>query len=138
MLLRNQDVFKMEGEPLGRTSLVKHDIKTTTEQPIKQRAHRLPIHQREEAKRQVEEMLRDDIIEPSHSPWPNPVVLVKKKDNSTRFCIDYRKLNAISIKDAYPLPRIDDSLDSLAGARCFSTLDLASGYWQVGMTRRQS
>ena len=134
MLARNQGVFKTEGKSLGRTTLVKHDIKTTSEQPIKQRARRLPISQREIAEQEVEKMLVEDIIEPSHSPWASPIVLVTKKDGSTRFCVDYRKLNAISIKDAYPLPRIDDSLDSLAGATCFSTLDLASGYWQVGLT----
>ena len=71
-------------------------------------------------------MLKDDIVEPFSSPWASSVVLVKKKDGSTQFCIGYRKLNAISIKDACPLPRIGDSL--------FSTLNLASGYWQVGMT----
>ena len=134
MLARNQGVFKTEGKSLGRTTLVKHDIKTTTEQPIKQRARRIPIHQREVAEQEVEKMLKEDIIEPSHSPWASPIVLVRKKDGSTRFCVDYRKLNAVSIKDAYPLPRIDDTLDSLAGATCFSTLDLASGYWQVGLT----
>ena len=134
MLIRNQHAFQCEGEPLGRTDKVKHHIETTDPTPIKQRARRFPIHQRDEGNKIVEEMLSADVIEPSSSPWSSPVVLVKKKDGSTRFCIDYRKLNAVSIKDSYPLPRIDDSLDALAGAKCFSTLDLASGYWQVGMT----
>ena len=134
MLIRNQKAFQCEGEPLGRTDRVKHHIETTDPTPIKQRARRFPIHQRDEGNRIVEEMLSADVIEPSSSPWSSPVVLVKKKDGSTRFCIDYRKLNAVSVKDSYPLPRIDDSLDALAGAKCFSTLDLASGYWQVGMT----
>ena len=134
LLQRNKEAFKFKDSPLGKTEMVKHDIVTTTQQPIKQRARRFPIHQREEGQRLVDEMLSQGVIEPSTSPWASPVVLVKKKSGETRFCIDYRKLNAISIKDAYPLPRIDDCLDALAGAKCFSTLDLASGYWQVGMT----
>ena len=75
-------------------------------------------------------MLESRAIEASDSPWFSPIVLVKK-DGSTRFCIDYRKLNAITRKDAYPLPRVDHTLDTLAGSKLFSTLDLATGYWQV-------
>jgi transposase InsO family protein len=134
LLLKHQDAFQCEGEPLGRTNVVKHDINTSTSQPMKQKARRFPIHQRGEGEKIVQEMLEGNVIEPSTSPWASPVVLVKKKDGSTRFCIDYRKLNSVTIKDAYPLPRIDESLDALSGAQFFSTLDLASGYWQVGMT----
>jgi len=78
-------------------------------------------------------MLSKNIICPSQSPWASPIVLVAKNDGSTRFCVDYRKLSTIARKDAYPLPRVDDSLDTLTGSRWFSTLDLKNGYWQVEM-----
>ena len=83
----------------------------------------------------VAEMLTSGQIEASDSLWSSPVVLVTKKDGGTRFCVNYRQLNDATTKDAYPLPRIDDTLDMLAGKQWFSTLDLASGYWQVSLSR---
>ena len=78
-------------------------------------------------------MLDHDVIHSSNSPWSSSVIMVKKKDESWRFCIDYHKLNAVTCHDAYPLPRIDATLDSLAGATYFTTQDQASGYWQVAV-----
>jgi len=78
-------------------------------------------------------MLSRDILQQSTSPWASPIVFVKKKDGSTRFRIDYRKLNSVTCRDAYPFPWIDDTLDTLSGSQWFSTLDLLSGYWQVEM-----
>ena len=91
----------------------------------------MPPLQRELADREVDKMLEKGFILPSDSPWASPIVLVTEKDGSTRFCIDYRWLNNVTQKDAYPLPNINETLETLSGAEWFNTLDLASGYWQV-------
>ena len=102
--------------------------------PIRQTARRLGPEKEAEVEKQVQKLLKKKLIEPADSAWSAPVVLVRKKDNSWRFCIDYRKLNAVTRHDAYPLPRIDESLDALTGSQLFSTLDLVSGYWQVPLS----
>jgi dUTPase len=126
-----QDVFSRDSSDLGRTGITKHKIDVGDIQPIRQPTRTLPLAKKEEAAKIVTEMEEQGVIEPSCSPWVSPVVLVKKKDGSTRFCVDYRKLNAVTKKDSYPLPRIDTSLHSFQGSTFFSTLDLKSGYWQV-------
>ena len=100
---------------------------------FKQNPYRQPLKKRQQVDQCISEMLRDGIIEPSDSPYASPICLVKKPDNSVRFCVDYRKLNSITTKDAHPLPLIQDIFDNLAGAKVFSTLDLKSGYWQIPM-----
>ena len=124
-------LFAMGTLDLGKTNLVKHKIELTDYTPIKDRYRRIPPHQYEEVRKHLKEMLDVGAIRRSNSPWASPVVLVRKKDGSLRFCIDLRKLNARTIKDAYSLPRIEDALDSLNGACIFTSLDLKSGYWQV-------
>ena len=130
LLMEYADVFSFHSD-LGRTNLTKHHIDTGDSQHI----HQLPRHvspaRRQEVRQLLTEMLKNDIIQPSNSPWSSPIILVRKRDGSTRFCIDYRKVNSVTRKDAYPLPRLDDILDTLGGSKWFSTLDLKSGYWQV-------
>jgi len=115
----------------GNCGILKHVINIKDSDPIKRAPRRIPLHLKEEVNRIIEEMKSQGVIEESQSPWASPVVLVKKKDGSVRFCVDYRKLNAVTVKDSYPLPHIEDILDQLSGNSWFSTLDLKSGYWQV-------
>ena len=100
---------------------------------IKSKPYHVPFSQRPIIEEQINTMLEKNIIRPSTSPWSSNVVLVAKKDGSRRFCIDFRKLNKITKKETYPLPRIDETLDALGKAQYFFTLDLAAGYWQIGM-----
>ena len=131
LLTKYQDVFSKSADDLGRTDRVQHRISTDNANPIRHPPRRLPLGKRDIEKIEIEKMLKRGVIEPSKSPWCSPVVLVTKKDGTTRFCVDYRALNNAMIKDAYPLPRVDECLDSLAGGKWFSCLDLCSGFWQV-------
>ena len=104
--------------------------------PVRQRYRRIPPSEYEEVKAHIDQLLEAKVIRESNSPFASPIVLVRKKDGSLRMCVDYRLLNRKTRKDAFPLPRIEESLDSLAGARWFTTLDLASGYNQVPVTEQ--
>ena len=128
------DVFSSGDGDLGRTSLVEHTIDTGDSRPVKVPPRRIPIHKRQEAEETVEKLKQQGLIEPSKSPWSSALVFVKKKDGSLRCCVDYRLLNAATIKDTYPLPRIDATLDALSGSTWFSTLDLKSGYHQIALS----
>jgi hypothetical protein len=114
---------------LGRTDKLQHRINTGDAHPIRQSVCRVPLHRQEEVRKLLNQMLEKGVIEPSTSPWASLIVLVQKKDGSTRFCVDYRKVNDVTLKDAYPLPRIDTTLDALHGSQWFTTLDLLTGYW---------
>ena len=99
--------------------------------PIKQKSYRQPLVKRHIIEEEVQKMLDMGVIKPSQSPWASPVTLVPKPDGSTRFCIDYRRVNAITENDCYPIPNIQELFDTLQGSSVFTTLDLRSGYWQV-------
>jgi predicted aspartyl protease len=138
LIHRNADVFSKDEFDIGRSSLVQHRIDTGDNRPFRQPLRRQAIAHLDIIDAHVDQMLRQDIIEPAASPWASNVVLVRKKDGSLRFCIDYRRLNDLTYKDSYPLPRTDSCLDSLSGATYFSTLDLRSGYWQTAMDARDA
>ena len=115
----------------GKTDVLMHSIDTGLSPPICLAPRCLPLHQQQDVKDHIESLLKQDIIRPSRSPWSAPIVVVCKPDGSIQLCVDYRKLNDITTKDAFPMPRIDDAIDAMRGANYFTTLDLASGYWQV-------
>ena len=113
LLNEYQDVFSSGDHDLGRTAIIKHISKTESKAAIRQRPRGMAPALQAEAYRQIEDMLDRGVIEPSTSPWSSPIVLVTKKDGTKRFCMDYRKLNSVTVKDSYPIPRIDETLDSL-------------------------
>ena len=131
LLYENYDLFAEKMSELGMATAIKHTIELETTRPINLPLRRTPEAQKLEVRTQIDEMLAHNIIRESSSPYAAPVVLVPKKGGELRFCIDYRQLNKATVKDRYPLPRIDDTIDALHGAKIFSTLDLFSGYWQI-------
>ena len=133
LLIKHKTVFAKSSDDLGRTSIVKHKIYVGDNQPIKQSPRRAPRAFASEEDKIIEEQLKTGVIRESTSPWASPLVYVRKKDGGTRPCVDYRKLNELGKNKvaAYPIPRMDDCLDSLGGAVLFSCLDLQSGYWQI-------
>jgi predicted aspartyl protease len=131
-------VFSRNDEDIGRVNkkFGTHDIKVTDDTPCSQRPYKTPHAKEKIIEDSLEKMLKMGIIEPSDSDWSSPIVLVKKSDGSERFCIDYRKLNKITIKDKYPMPSIESKLNKLYGSKYFTSLDCISGYWQIEVSDR--
>jgi hypothetical protein len=131
LIAKNHDVFSWDDFDMGCTSVTEHEINTGSAKPIKQMPYKCPAALKTIMEQQIERMQKQGIIRESNSPWASPVVMVRKKGGDWRFCVDYRKLNAVTQKDAFPLARMDESIQVLNKAKYFSVLDLASGYWQV-------
>jgi len=122
------DTFSLSATDLGCTDVVVHHIDTGEARPVRQPLRRNPAPHVEDISRQVDDMMDQRVIEPACSPWASNLVLVNKSDGSFRCCVDYRTLNSVTRKDAYPLPRIDACLDAMATTKWFSVFDLRSAY----------
>jgi hypothetical protein len=133
LLIQYQDVFAKNSMDLGRTNRVKHVINTGGATPIKQAPRRQPIWKRDIEREEIKTLLDRGVIEPSFSPWASNIILVRKKDDSWRFVVDYRAVNAVTVPDAYPLPNIQEILDWVGGNQWYSVMDLDSGFWQIEM-----
>ena len=131
LIVKYSSVFFKPGDKLGFTKTVQHKIRMEDDSPIKQPYRRVPPHQWAELKEHLQELLQRGVIKESNSEFASPIVLVRKSSGALRMCVDYRRVNARVKQDAYPLPRIEETLEALSGATCFSALDLASAYNQV-------
>lgn len=131
LLVEFGEVFSKDSDDLGLTHLAEHVIDTGGSRPLKQPPRRVPTAFAGEDIKALEKLQRQGVIRPSNSPWASPIVLVHKKDGSVRFCTDYRRLNQVTKKDAFPIPRTEDCFDALTGAVMFSTMDITSAYHQI-------
>ena len=135
LLLEFHHVFSLEPNEIGCTDATRHVIELMKDKPFKERFRHIAPPLVDEVRQHIQEMLDGGAIRPSQSPWCNAVVLVRKKDGSLQFCIDFRRLNAQTKKDAYPLPCMQETMESMVGTRHLSCMDLKSGFWQVQMDK---
>ena len=134
LLSEFHDIMSTGPLDLGSTTVIQHNIETTSEQPIRQAPRRLPMHQVKELRDHIHKLLEEGLISPSNSPWDAPIVVVRKPDGSIRLCVDYRQLNSKTVKDANPIPQIEEAIENMSNAKYFTTLDLAAGYGRVVLT----
>ena len=133
LVLAYHDVFALESNELGCTSTIEHKIRIENDEPFKEQFWHIPLPLLEEVCASLRDMLEAGAICPSQSPWCNRVVLVQKKDGTLHFCMDCRRLNACTKKDSYPLPQIQEALESMEGSAHFSSMDFKPGFWQIKM-----
>jgi len=138
LICDNAELFSKSEFDIGRTSMAKHHIDTGTSLPFKQPLRRHPMAHLPIIDRHVDEMIKAGVVPPTVSEWASNVVLIKKPDQTWRFCVDMRQLNNLTLKDSYPLPRGDTCLESLGGAVYISSLDLRQGYWQQELDEKSS
>jgi len=134
---RNLNTFYEYGG-LGRVNNASHEIVTTTNEPIQSKPYRLTVDEEDCLKEELKTLLELDIIRPSDGKYTSPVFFVPKKDGKLRLVVNFQKLNAITVKDGYPLPHIDDILDSIGGNQCYTVLDAAFGFWQIPLKDQES
>ena len=135
ILSRFRDTFVRSSNELGLSKVGEHKIDTGSHEPVKERPRRIPLHRRKLVEEKIKEMLEVGVIQHSESPWSACPVLVTKPDGSVRWCVDWRKLNNITVKDCYPMPRVDECIEALEGCAWFSSLDLQHGYWQIPLRK---
>lgn len=133
VVFKYSKAFAPTSKSIGRADFINHPIYTGDEAPIKMNYFRMGHSEKQRLKAQVDKLMDMNLIKWSSSPWAARALLVLKKDGSDRIVVDYRKLNAVTKKDVYPLPRIDDILDSLGKAKYFTTIDITNAYWHVPM-----
>ena len=133
--MEHHHIFSLEQNEIGCTDTAEHVIELLDTEPFKERFQQIAPPLVEEVREHIQDMLDGGEICPSQSPWCNAIVLVRKKDGGLWFCIDFRWLNSWTKKDAYPLPQMQETMESMVGARFFSTMDLKSGFWQVKMAK---
>ena len=133
LVLAYHDVFALESKELGCTSAIEHKIRIKNSESFKERFWCIPPPLLEEVRASLRDMLEAGAIHPSQSPWCNAMVLVQKKDGTLHFCVDFRHLNTWMKKDSYPLPHIQEALESMVGLAHFSSMDFKSGFWQIKM-----
>jgi len=131
LLKHHNDIFSKNDTDIGNCKVGKHRIDLHDEIPFKERYRRIHPTMIDEVRRHLEDIVASGVIRKSNSPWASPVVLCRKKNNKIRMCIDYSKLNSKTIKDSYAIPRIEDILDRLHGAKYFSTVDMKAGYYRT-------